>query len=130
MTRDEILNMPAGREMDVLVLVSVMGIEYSEKDGENYREWSNCYTERACFVFRDIPHYSADISAAWEVVEKLRDTSDDEPDYWTITDLGNAWRVTSNWAHHDGDIENFSIEAETAPLAICRAALLAVMVTP
>lgn len=108
MTRDEILNVVASRDLDALISVKVFG-------------------KLPSFALDNFPHYSTDISAAWEVVEKLRDPSDDEPDFWVITDEGkkNGWTVSSYWAHHDGNIDNFHIRADTAPLAICRAALLA-----
>jgi len=48
MNRDEILEMPAGREMDALVAEMVMG-----------------QTECA-------RHYSTDIAAAWQVWEKMK----------------------------------------------------------
>jgi hypothetical protein len=96
MTRDEILNMPAGRKMDILV---------SEK------------------VMHDIPGqamislYSTDIAAAWEVVEKMIEADGFFQMYYAST---GEWLV-------DLDTEENLIGEKTAPLAICRAALLATM---
>jgi hypothetical protein len=139
-TRDEILNMPAGREMDALIAENLFGWHWvtgilafgqpSLISPELYGKQKDHLIDTT--LRRDngtFPHYSTDIAAAWEVVEKMRDPSDDEPDFWVITDAGknHGWVVSSYWAHHDGNIDNFHVQAETAPLAICRASLLAVM---
>jgi hypothetical protein len=68
------------------------------------------------------------------VVEKMRErwaaqpnAQACEPDVWRIYDCGDeGWLVTVEWLHHDGAIEESRAQAETAPLAICRAALDAV----
>lgn len=91
MTRDEILAMPAGREMDVLVGRHVMDLV-----GPPDLYWE----------------YSTDISAAWMVVEKFPAVS--------LTFRGKYWFCDVNQVDFDYS------QAETAPLAICRAALLAV----
>jgi hypothetical protein len=75
-TRDEIVNMPAGREMDVTVGYHVMDLVAPP---ELY------------------PPYSTDIAAAWQVWLKVMDK-----------------------------MPGLYITAHTAPLAICRAALLIV----
>ena len=80
MTRDEILNMPAGREMDSLVAEKVMGrpkLELQDARCPYCGEEMHYTIERAwcmdCKEWRYSPYkeYSSDISAAWEVVEKL-----------------------------------------------------------
>jgi hypothetical protein len=111
MTRDEILNMPAGREMDVTVGYHVMDLVAPP---EIY------------------PEYSTDIAAAWGVIERLMK-------------LDSHWSPGVNWDDGDGDgnpmwIASFTYYGEdesqfqqnevwnkSAPLAICHAALLAVM---
>lgn len=111
MTRDDILNMPAGREMNRLVM-----------------EWVTELTVDDNFY---IPAYSTDIAAAWEVVEKLMHD-------------GFIWKSNGNescgnliysfsFAKDDGGYEEYfqtfdsGITENNLPLAICRAALLAVM---
>ena len=91
MTRDEILNMPAGREMDAQVGYIV-------------------YPDAKKHGFIVCPKYSTDIKDAWEVLEKLNLTD------FTIEKAG---------AHYCVNLTIESACAETAPLAICRAALLA-----
>jgi hypothetical protein len=116
MTRKEILNMPMGREMDALIAEKIFGynrVYYNEKIVANLYP-----TGAGCFVEGEAHEYSTDISAAWEVVEKLHELGYFLGLYrdgfkkciWEI-DIGADIELTDN----------------TAPLAICRAALLAVM---
>lgn len=109
MTKDEIMNMPAGREMDALIGHHVMGLVGP----------SDIYWE-----------YSTNISAAWDVVEKIGEKKNTQLYLCTnfSSEFGNQFyaEIFINW---DGEAENVvtSATAETAPLAICRASLLAVM---
>jgi hypothetical protein len=101
MTRDEILNMPAGREMDVLI---------DQHFGQLQKDSSPIY---------EMPHYSTDIAAAWEVIEKLCGE--------TGADVVKVCKrdpelLRGDWSCNFG--RGFEAFADTAPLAICRAALL------
>jgi hypothetical protein len=106
MTRDDILNMEAGRELDALVSKEFDLLHYY-----------------ACGDF--FP--SSDIAAAWQVVEKFKgqvtiqgplsvgfNEGEDYPNYWTVGFTDRAW-------------DDINGEADTLPLAICRARLLAKM---
>jgi hypothetical protein len=113
LTREQIESMPAGREMDALVAQHVMG-------------WRPHFRNTAFYVSADHAeslmgrplatvgkwHPSTDIAAAWEVVDQqqggLRFELRRRPD-------GGFWCSFG---------EEMSAEAESAPLAICRAALL------
>ncbi len=116
------MTLPAGRELDALVAEKVMKLLVIYADGE-----TDCVpviqesidTGRSLIRADLLPHYSADIAAAWEVFERF--TGDGRhplvrydglrPEgypYWTVAISG-----------HRGD-------ADTAPLAICLAALAAV----
>lgn len=135
MNREVILNMPAGREMDALVAEKVM--EFTRPKFENceipecpvedfdyfhppkiLEEWRNNYHWRekngACW---DLPFsYSTKISDAWDVFEK--------------SNLVAIEKTMCGYAVADAYDEQGNIlicESNTAPLAICRAALLAVM---
>jgi len=98
MTRDEILNMEAGREMDELITQKVIS-----NDG----------------FWHGIKPYSTDISVAWQVVEKLCDE--------TGCDVVKVCKrdpelLRGEWSCNFGrGAEAFG---DSAPLAICRAALL------
>lgn len=110
----------AGRELDLLVSLRVFGeIEEMKKTPG--------------FV---VPPYSTDLSAAWEVVEKLS---------LSVLRLSkNQWseRSAETWGcgrwpeveyecdgTYDGDYY-FWTEANTAPLAVCRSALKAILSAP
>jgi len=95
-TKEDIMNMPAGREMDVTVGFYVMDLHASP------------------VIY---PNYSTDITAAWKVVEKL-----DAFEIEIIRNTDKTWDCLV-WT----DIENWVVDCETAPLAICRAALLSSM---
>lgn len=117
MTKDEIMNMPAGYEMNALVLAEVFDVmPFKGEDGKPYKLDSDQEPEF-------IPNYSEDISAAWEVVKylqrngysfELTEHADPQGDY-----ILQIWR-------RDMEISIFTSRADTAQLAICRAALLAV----
>lgn len=79
---------------------------------------------------------SEDIVAAWEVVEKLcgHEDADEDPfrlrkRYSSRASAGEHWSASflDRW-HDNGVCLTEEAEATTAPLAICRAALLAVCV--
>lgn len=129
MTRDEILNMPAGEEMDALI-AEIMG---ERRPGVHVHtnilsmEWSS---GRCWYCLPDYEKgdscewtpkpFSDNISAAWEVVEKFYSMKLDR------FSNGKEWRcylvTLKGGKNHDA-----TGLAYTAPLAICRAALLAKM---
>ena len=97
MTRDEVLALKPGSKLDLLVCEKVM-------------KWITPWE----------PFFpSTDISAAWEVVEKM---SEQWPQY-QLTKIEDGWSVMwgfdgYGWPEATG---------KTAPEAICKAALMAVM---
>ena len=135
LTKDEIMNMAPGREMDRLIATKVMGWIPCEINWWLEPKRWNCLIEKADeWVFETekygvehegrkyqaIPsarwNPSKDISDAWEVVEKLKSK-------------GLYMRL-----FHDGEygvsFKQFPKEpafASTAPSAICKAALLAAL---
>lgn len=99
-------DLPAGRELDALVAEKVMG-------DTRFRQ-----VPRAQW-YLVLDHYSTDIAAAWLVVENAVGRG-----------MPAGINVAMNWA---GDPDGYVAEwagvrelADTAPLAICRAALRAV----
>lgn len=134
--------MNAGRELDALVAEKVIGWKWAtfcrvalllspfdferEVPGKPWMGWTEGAEnsvqrdiEERLEGFQSIPHYSTDIAAAWEVVEKMRRDGygvhvGGRPDAWEISII-NA-----------GGLE-FSLDDQpTAPLSICLAALQAV----
>lgn len=124
LTRDEILNMPAGREMDALIAERVMGWEiHPHKTHYIHNDGKTGYFV-PCGEFQP----SEDIAAAWQVVERMRYKNF----YSQHTDLTLASENEEWWSwtfidHNPLAGYSEKATAETAPLAICRAALLAVM---
>jgi len=116
MTSEEILAIPAGPEMDELIAKYVMKLERT-KPGQ-WREsvdwWVNGLPS-------ECPDYSTDISAAWEVVEKMSSK---------FIGLHKMKFAEGKWFalyldKSNDDCEEI-VEAETPMLAICLAALLSV----
>ena len=112
--------MQAGREMDREVAEKVMGDLFNPDFGWALSKYRHAPAESVCEISMKPPTYSISISAAWEVVEKV--TND------FTRDLGFKFHVHSGGLTSisvDGDAVNYRVEGETAPLAICRAALVA-----
>lgn len=116
MRRDEILAMPAGEEFDELVAEKIM----PEKCG---------YARYGKF------NPSVDIADAWEVVEHFADKGYcpallfDDNGHWALSFEG-AQSVAYGDEPMDVSTTFFitkDLWCDTAPLAICRTALLAVM---
>lgn len=99
------------RAIDALVAEHVMGYEPWPEQRFNERAFKAPMvlphqTPKPC----EAPHYSTDIASAWKVVESLYEFE------FIIEQKGTGWKAhfDSSWAG-----------AETAPLAICLAALTA-----
>jgi hypothetical protein len=130
MTRDEILNMPAGREMDALVAEKVMIVEFTKHNYKAHDVLSNTIEERTYYStsFAPLPHYSTDIAAAWQVVEKLMEMGDVFIENWQDGEWFVACDPLMNKPRRNAaSCDGKKTGKESAPLAICRAALLAVM---
>lgn len=117
----DIDTMPAGREMDALV-AEMMGISprvWLETDcacaycGQQARWCGTRAWCSQCSEWRHCPYkeYSDEIDPAWEVVEKMSP-------FIELVRGGADWVVIVP--------DRAEVQAETAPLAICRAALKAV----
>ena len=132
MNREEILQIEAGRELDALVARLVFGAESWCPDQEDEYDLI-CTCERGpsrTWHQKDpLPHFSTDDAAACEVMDKLYD------DGWVV-DVGSLALVPRGWRSHMVNMfcDDFhrqpkyvEASADTRPLAICRAALLAVM---
>lgn len=135
MTREEILAMEPGKEMNTLIARHVLGREvYLDREewikkgmphiqywSEHVRYpayWSNSYMDSLT-----VGDFSFDLSAAWEVVEKI-DKEATVKRYQGIS----SWRY---WCRISGtgpkDFDEKIAHGVTVPEAICKAALLVVM---
>ena len=116
LTPEQIDAMPAGREMDALVSEQLMGIKvgWAKEVGSVL-----ILFEPHPFVVgtgTEIPYYSTDIAAAWKLV--VGNFTLDYPKFY------GKWRCCFYLkSESSGSRFNFIGIADTAQLAICRAAL-------
>ena len=125
MTKDEIRNIKAGREMDALIAEKVMGWKKIVIGGVGWfvKESPLGMSYQYMTQSGDFEP-STDIAAAWQVVEKMSSRKDwDEHPVCIVRNYAFKDMWTVELRDYD-----FDATAETAPLAICRAALLAVMI--
>ena len=126
----------AGRELDALVAEKVIQSGFSWdlskfplNDAYAHRLCKHDSLKPFCLV---VPFYSTDIGAAWQVVGKLR-----KDGYGIIFNDTRVQYRCRFWRHDGKDAWNiftwvgepdteYTIWADTAPLAICLAALKAV----
>ena len=136
MTRDEMLAMKAGRELDALVAEKVMG-------WRSTKGWEDCWATGAGPYYwpgdgrMPVGHaaFSTDIAPAWKVMEKMVENGycpailSDDNGHWALSLDG--WQNVPDGDEPQDITTTFLVEAalwaDTVPLAICRAALLAVM---
>lgn len=108
--------MKVGNELDALIAEKVMGHEVSR-----YGDTDAWYDEQGHWI----KPYSTDIAAAWQVVNKIADSRD--PHWFSIDRWYGTW--VAGWRCGDSapDDPSWELEmtADTAPLAICLAALKA-----
>ena len=123
--KNEILNMTAGKYLDILIEQRIFHHEVFTKDvtrktsNVNKRKQIKYTVKEAWFMITKyssapVLSYSTNIQYAFVVVEKMSEIANivmwQEPEFWVVK-FG---------------IGNESVKANTAPLAICRAALLTV----
>lgn len=89
------------------------GKELSQVSSEE-AETLNLYTTPATFSLKSLPHYSTDIGAAWALIEGY--------DQVDLRLLGGEWVCTLRFQRAGDSMVEASARAETASLAICRAA--------
>jgi len=135
MIREEILEMNAGSLIDTLIAEKVMGINLSLPLGENFVSHEMAmdagYPEMEGqsmgveWKFIEPPPFSTDIAAAWQVVMQLSKSAHRQ--FFQVIVCEKPWVLgafCARWA--SGNLQQVA-HADTAPLAICRVALLTVM---
>ena len=131
MTRDEILSMPAGRELDALVAERVMGWDIHPVSPDPYEKELAWYSEDGKLQCGD--EYwkpSENIADAFQVVEKMKELGYKVQRFGTGDLMGDKWQASFADVYrivsYKGDKGDFA-DADTLPLAISQAALLAVL---
>jgi hypothetical protein len=119
-TREEILALEAGQDLDRLISIHVMGFEIRKEylADQSYHE----YYYREGYKYENVNYPdewqpSRFIDVAWEVLEQFKQ-------YTVMKAAG--WEKEYDcriWVGITGD--QWSVQAKTAPEAICKAALLA-----
>jgi len=155
LTAAEIDAMPAGPEMDALVAERVMGwhMYHYDKDVPSACYWMLLDSEGDPAVFEvpynamekrteaeawaACPKFSTDIAAAWTVFEKLpgperrlHDSGQGVEGRYVVKCNAHSWGAGTDFAYYADDertVIQIEGEANTTPLAICRAALKATL---
>lgn len=114
------IDLKPGLELDTLIAERVMGLRDRLAKASSQAEH-----EQIRKLIDFCPPYSTSIASAWEVVEKLRefDHPEDKSAGFTIWQHWEGGYV-AGWSWHEA--EYGVVTAETAPHAICLAALKAV----
>lgn len=131
--------MPAGRECDALVTEKVMGYTLSELSLPAYPKYKLFDIESGEFsgYVKEVPHYSTDIAASWEVAGRLTKIQCGDDFYaFEIIKKHYGWWVRVKhplWMGIHNELgknyEMYQAHADAAPLAICRCALKVAGVT-
>lgn len=127
--------MTAGREMDALLAEKVMGYTLSDLSLLAYPKYKLFDIESGEFsgYVKEVPHYSTDIAAAWQVVEQVTKTQCDDTGSFYVFKIVKKHHKWCTYIKHPlwsgihselgKNYEMHQAYADTAPLAICRCAL-------
>jgi len=115
MTTEEILALKAGRELNIRVAEAVMGRRYTQDETFGDMEVDSQ------MVYSSLQPYSEDISAAWQVIEKMKGYNP----RIAFDTHSQKWEATFNVG--EADFTCPVVLATTVPEAICKAALLALL---
>ena len=122
LTEQAIDAMEAGPGMDALVALQVMGQTRVGDCGLGDESCGGKY-EPPCDRWYCLPPYSIDIAAAWQVVEHLRTKLDIDSEVVIVVYQGSY----NCQFERDVAARVIAVNADTAPLAICKAALKAAL---
>ena len=115
MNKEEILAMKAGKELNIRVAETVMERRHTQDE-----TFGDMEIDRQ-MVYSPLQPYSEDISAAWQVMEQMKGYNP----RIAFDTHSQKWEATFNIRE-----ANFTcpvVLADTAPEAICKAALLALL---
>jgi hypothetical protein len=137
MTREEVLAMEPGRELDALIRQRIFNWNYPSYEQMKSMAEKQWEVQPECIHFMSdfdawkvdgdfyweyrSPRYSTDISAAWEVVEK--------PEIMDRYQIGVYPTSFVKWVarkYMPGG-KDCTVQADTAPEAICKCVLLAIL---
>jgi hypothetical protein len=120
--------MGPGHDLDALVAEKVMGWE-NNKEGPTFfgARADQIWADSGDWKVIDCPCYSTDIAAAWEVIEHLQSRGYSFSLIWDAHETSKVFYISNyynglpcrGWKNR----EDFEIVEDSAPLAICLAAL-------
>jgi hypothetical protein len=111
LTREQVLN-TSGFDLDVMVAVHIFN--------EPVHPLSGSFMIREGKSYYFIPRYSDETSASWQVLDWLVDKYEDAT-------LSYPWNVSADYDPMRETTWKIHAEGKSAPEAICKAALLAVL---
>jgi hypothetical protein len=128
--------MKIGRELDALVAEKILGCKVgrharlrTDAGEPDYICECDGYPHQHPWIddTRYLPDYSSDMSAAWEIIEKLKERFDGQFSF-----SGGEWTFLLGTLDAGGDLQNGAVYASSAsaPHAICLAALKALGIDP
>lgn len=124
-TREQILSMPVGCELDALVAEVALELKVRMLNEVTDNAFKLQYDRKVIDVgegrYGCLARYSTDISAALEVVEKMRKNKI----YLDIRVWPEEYQVLPHQDEHNKLIEHCIVKSPSLPEAICKAALLA-----
>jgi hypothetical protein len=113
--------MDAGRELDALIAEKVMGWNMSPAPFGTTQDVYQCWhQENRPLMTIHMWTPSTDITAAWEVIEKMKDKG------WGYIFVNGPTETSTNFWFYKTDDENHTASSMNEPHAICLAALKAV----
>lgn len=118
LTREQIMQMPAGHEMDHLVAERVMGWTFVHQ--VPVEQWHDNRGNRVANVFWSP---STNIAEAWDVMARIKEIAG--------ADTSRVWiRFCDEIAGPEGAYDGFLNLWHVSPLTICKAALVTVVDIP
>lgn len=120
---EEILNMPAGEKIDILVAEKVMGWHLiPQEEDEDGIPWAQMWLDVGNRLMHNTFQPSTNLSTAWEIVKELQGRG-----FWFYCGSLSSY----SYATFDNvkKVKTYTARAriDETPLAICRTALLLVM---
>ena len=120
MTKEEILAMKAGRDLNIIIAEDAMGCKFAQD--ELFGDMQRCIDSQGNSVWGPLEPYSEDRSIAQQIIDKLKDN------YNARVEFNHH---TGNWEVEFTELETVlsfgTVSALDAPEAICKAALLAIL---
>lgn len=118
------------RHIDALIAENVFGWVSRWHADVQLRTWGRPDYPGTVFAERDLPHYSTDIAAAWQVVEKMMSEGFGYQVSGAATESACFRKLRDDIEVYVSNNTDFGGNGESVPMLICLAALKAKGVEP